>query len=219
MPGGTIKRLVRDRGFGFIRDDGGQEWFFHRSSVQGSFDQLNEGQRVSFDEEPSAKGPAGRQRAQRRLILFFDIDGTLVLTGGAGGRAARERLPRPVRHRRLQRRVDGRPHRPVDPDGAGRAPWHRDRRPDAATPSRLVPDPSQTRDSRARARERASCQASAGCSTPSSHATTSAWHCSPATSKPVRASSSNTSISGTTSACGAFGDDTLGSQRPSSRRR
>ena len=63
---GTIKRLVRDRGFGFIRDDGGQEWFFHRSSVNvGSFDQLNEGQRVSFDEEPSAKGPrAGNIRSE-----------------------------------------------------------------------------------------------------------------------------------------------------------
>src|SRR3954466_13292389 len=107
MSSGTIKRLVRDRGFGFIRDDGGQEWFFHRSSVQGSFDQLNEGQRVSFDEEPSAKGPrAGNVRgetdvpATRRAevptynrtsamakVLLFDIDGTLVLTGGAGGRA------------------------------------------------------------------------------------------------------------------------------------
>jgi CspA family cold shock protein len=65
MPSGTIKRLVRDRGFGFIRDDGGQEWFFHRSSVQGSFDQLNEGQRVSFEEEPSAKGPrAGNVRGE-----------------------------------------------------------------------------------------------------------------------------------------------------------
>ena len=63
---GTIKRLVRDRGFGFIRDDGGQEWFFHRSSVKaGSFDQLNEGERVSFDEEPSAKGPrAGNIRSE-----------------------------------------------------------------------------------------------------------------------------------------------------------
>ena len=63
---GTIKRLVRDRGFGFIRDDGGQEWFFHRSSVKaGAFEQLNEGQRVSFDEEPSAKGPrAGNIRAE-----------------------------------------------------------------------------------------------------------------------------------------------------------
>jgi len=63
---GTIKRLVRDRGFGFIRDDGGQEWFFHRSSVtSGAFEQLNEGQRVSFDEEPSAKGPrAGNIRSE-----------------------------------------------------------------------------------------------------------------------------------------------------------
>ena len=65
MPSGTIKRLVRDRGFGFIRDDGGQEWFFHRSSVEGNFDQLNEGQRVSFQEEPSAKGPrAGNVRSE-----------------------------------------------------------------------------------------------------------------------------------------------------------
>jgi CspA family cold shock protein len=58
MPTGTIKRLVRDRGFGFIRDDGGQEWFFHRSAVgEGEFEKLAEGQRVSFDEEPSTKGP------------------------------------------------------------------------------------------------------------------------------------------------------------------
>ncbi len=66
MPSGTIKRLVRDRGFGFIRDDGGQEWFFHRSAVaQGAFDNLAEGQRVQFDEEASAKGPrAGNVRAE-----------------------------------------------------------------------------------------------------------------------------------------------------------
>ncbi len=65
MANGTIKRLVRDRGFGFIRDEGGQEWFFHRSAVTtGTFEQLNEGQRVAFDEEPSAKGPrAGNIRS------------------------------------------------------------------------------------------------------------------------------------------------------------
>ncbi|MFB3853400.1 MAG: cold-shock protein [Vicinamibacterales bacterium] len=58
MPNGTIKRLVRDRGFGFIRDDGGQEFFFHRSAVKDvPFEQLNEGQRVLFEEEPSGKGP------------------------------------------------------------------------------------------------------------------------------------------------------------------
>lgn len=66
MANGTIKRLVRDRGFGFIRDEGGQEWFFHRTAVNtGSFETLNEGERVVFDEEPSAKGPrAGNIRSE-----------------------------------------------------------------------------------------------------------------------------------------------------------
>jgi CspA family cold shock protein len=64
MASGSIKRLAREKGFGFIRDEGGQEWFFHRSSVTGgSFEDLEEGQRVSFDEEQSAKGPrAGNVR-------------------------------------------------------------------------------------------------------------------------------------------------------------
>jgi CspA family cold shock protein len=62
MPSGTIKRLVRDRGFGFIRDEAGQEWFFHRSSVtEGSFEQLQEGSRVTFEEEKSPKGPRAGQ--------------------------------------------------------------------------------------------------------------------------------------------------------------
>ena len=58
MPTGTIKRIVRDRGFGFIRDEAGQEWFFHRSAVRDTpFEQLAEGLHVSFDEEASSKGP------------------------------------------------------------------------------------------------------------------------------------------------------------------
>ena len=65
MSSGTIKRIQRDKGFGFIRDTSGQELFFHRSAVQGSFDSLTEGQRVSFDEEQSAKGPrAGNVRPE-----------------------------------------------------------------------------------------------------------------------------------------------------------
>lgn len=55
---GTIKRLVRDRGFGFIRKDDGTELFFHRSAVKGAtYEQLVEGSAVSFDEQASAKGP------------------------------------------------------------------------------------------------------------------------------------------------------------------
>jgi CspA family cold shock protein len=54
---GTIKRIVRDRGFGFIHREDGRQWFFHRSGVSDRFDTLTEGQKVEFEEEPSTKGP------------------------------------------------------------------------------------------------------------------------------------------------------------------
>ena len=58
MPTGTIARLLIDKGFGFIRDEGGIEHFFHRSAVRGAvFELLREGQRVEFQPEESAKGP------------------------------------------------------------------------------------------------------------------------------------------------------------------
>ena len=58
MPTGTIARLLIDKGFGFIRDEGGIEHFFHRSSVRGAvFELLREGQRVDFTPEDSGKGP------------------------------------------------------------------------------------------------------------------------------------------------------------------
>ena len=47
MHTGKIKKLVRDRGFGFISDTDGSEIFFHRSSlVDVQFDALNEEQKV-----------------------------------------------------------------------------------------------------------------------------------------------------------------------------
>jgi CspA family cold shock protein len=58
MPTGTIARLLIDKGFGFIRDEGGIEHFFHRSAVRGAvFELLREGQRVEFTSEDSGKGP------------------------------------------------------------------------------------------------------------------------------------------------------------------
>ena len=58
MATGTIARLLIDKGFGFIRDEGGIEHFFHRSSVRGAvFELLREGQRVEFSAEDSTKGP------------------------------------------------------------------------------------------------------------------------------------------------------------------
>jgi CspA family cold shock protein len=58
MATGTIKRLVRERGFGFIQGQDGVELFFHRSALQGeAFDTLVEGQAVEFDVQRGDKGP------------------------------------------------------------------------------------------------------------------------------------------------------------------
>jgi cold shock protein len=55
---GTIKRVIRDRGFGFIRSSEGQEVFFHRSGLQNlNFDGLKEGDSVEFEMERGEKGP------------------------------------------------------------------------------------------------------------------------------------------------------------------
>lgn len=57
MSEGTIKRKT-DRGFGFIRTNRGSDLFFHMSAVDGTtFEELREGQRVSFVETKGDKGP------------------------------------------------------------------------------------------------------------------------------------------------------------------
>lgn len=58
MHKGKIKKLVRDRGFGFIDDTDGREIFFHQSSlVDTTFAALGEDQKVEFEVEKSDKGP------------------------------------------------------------------------------------------------------------------------------------------------------------------
>ena len=57
MAEGTIKRLM-DKGFGFINTGKEKDLFFHSSNLQGvSFEELREGQRVSFVEGQGPKGP------------------------------------------------------------------------------------------------------------------------------------------------------------------
>jgi CspA family cold shock protein len=57
MAEGTIKRLT-DKGFGFIEDGSDKDMFFHSSNLDGvSFEQLQEGQRVSYTEGRGPKGP------------------------------------------------------------------------------------------------------------------------------------------------------------------
>ena len=55
---GTIKKLT-DKNFGFISQDGSDDLFFHANSLEGvEFDQLKEGDAVTFEVENTPKGNA-----------------------------------------------------------------------------------------------------------------------------------------------------------------
>jgi CspA family cold shock protein len=57
MPQGNIKKLVADKGFGFISGEKG-DVFFHLSSLVGTtFEQLHEGQAVDYECEQDRRGP------------------------------------------------------------------------------------------------------------------------------------------------------------------
>ena len=55
---GVIKRIVSDKGFGFVQASDSTEYFFHQSACQDApFDSLHEGQSVTFDKGQGPKGP------------------------------------------------------------------------------------------------------------------------------------------------------------------
>ena len=57
MPEGKIKKLVADKGFGFIEGERG-DLFFHHSAVEGtSIEALRVGQAVTYEEGRGPKGP------------------------------------------------------------------------------------------------------------------------------------------------------------------
>ena len=59
MVQGTIKKVVSDRGFGFISGESGDVFFHHTSVAEGQFDNLQEGQPVEYEieEGQGGKGP------------------------------------------------------------------------------------------------------------------------------------------------------------------
>jgi CspA family cold shock protein len=66
MTTGTVKKIVADRGFGFITAEDAKDYFFHRDALDSSmdFDRLVGGERVEFDIESNPKGArAARVRA------------------------------------------------------------------------------------------------------------------------------------------------------------
>ena len=63
MATGTVKKVVSERGFGFITsDDDGKDYFFHRSVLTASFDfdRMVGGEKVRFEIERDPKGPRAR---------------------------------------------------------------------------------------------------------------------------------------------------------------
>jgi CspA family cold shock protein len=65
MTSGTIKRVISERGFGFIADAEGKEYFFHKDGLSSSldFDRLVGGETVEFVVE---SGPKGARAVQVR---------------------------------------------------------------------------------------------------------------------------------------------------------
>jgi len=59
MAAGTVKKVVADRGFGFITDESGKDYFFHRDSLDRTleFERLVGGEKVEFDPQSSPRGP------------------------------------------------------------------------------------------------------------------------------------------------------------------
>jgi CspA family cold shock protein len=56
---GTVKKVIADRGFGFITGEDGKDYFFHRDGLAESvdFDRLVGGEKVSFNVESNPRGP------------------------------------------------------------------------------------------------------------------------------------------------------------------
>jgi CspA family cold shock protein len=67
---GKITRIVRDRGFGFIKSsDSSDEVFFHTTAlIGGGFDDLKEGQDVEFSIQPDPRNPSRTRAADVRIV-------------------------------------------------------------------------------------------------------------------------------------------------------
>ncbi len=74
MPEGNIKRLT-DKGFGFIETGSDKDLFFHSSNLDGfRYEELQEGQRVTFNEGEGPKGPSAENvKLGADLIRWFAV--------------------------------------------------------------------------------------------------------------------------------------------------
>jgi CspA family cold shock protein len=69
MPQGTVKKLVADRGFGFIQGERGELFFHHSAVVDSRFDDLREGQEVEYQVDQGGGGKGKGPRATNVKVI------------------------------------------------------------------------------------------------------------------------------------------------------
>ena len=75
---GKIKTLSKHRGFGFIRNENGEDVFFHHSNLESkSFHNLREGDSVEFTLE---KGQRGLRAADISIVKFDEDNEELLMS-------------------------------------------------------------------------------------------------------------------------------------------
>ena len=57
MAQGTIKKLIAEKGFGFIDGENGELFFHHSALVGTAIEAVQEGQTVEYEEGRGPKGP------------------------------------------------------------------------------------------------------------------------------------------------------------------
>ncbi len=83
MPKGTIRKLITDRGFGFIKTEQEDGVFFHRNDLQGvEFSSLKEGQEVEFEK---SQDPTGRPAAVKVRLTETQVEEDGGDDGGGDG--------------------------------------------------------------------------------------------------------------------------------------
>ncbi len=65
MPQGTIKKLIANKGFGFIEGEQGELFFHHSALEDATIEALSEGQQVEYEE---GRGPKGARAENVRLV-------------------------------------------------------------------------------------------------------------------------------------------------------
>ena len=85
MPKGTIIRLM-DRGYGFIKTEQEEDFFFHRNELEGvDFNSLNEGQEVEFEKSQGRDGRPQAVKVRLTETQAGDDSGDVGDSGGDGG--------------------------------------------------------------------------------------------------------------------------------------